>query len=57
MQTVCDNLVTGVQSMTVHADLLPLAHNSSLYPSADEHPAYTAVNLDGLWEIPDDFKR
>lgn len=57
MQTVCDNLVTGVQNMTVHADLLPLADNSSLYPSADEHPAYTAVNLDGLWEIPDDFKR
>lgn len=33
----CDNLVTGVQSMTVHPDLLQLAHNSSLYPSADEH--------------------
>lgn len=31
MQTVCDNLVTGVQSMTVHRDLLPLAHNSSFY--------------------------
>lgn len=57
MQTVCDNLVTGVQAMTVHPDLLPLAHNSSLYPSADEHPAYIAINLDGLWETPDDFKR
>lgn len=57
MQTVCDNLVTGVQSMTVHPDLLQLAHNSSLFPSADEHAAYIAVNLDGLWETPDDFKR
>lgn len=32
VQTVCDNLVTGVQSMTIHPDLLQLMHNSSIIP-------------------------